>query len=512
MSPNDYAKYRDSLDEILMTEMEKLNIKIEQIIEKDSYKNLCPNLLHNTISRSIVNVNAKMPHSKFNKKLKPYWSRELSRLAKNKKHVEVAWKQAGKPRQNGDILWQNYKQAKREFRQELRRAKVEYELKNMNQIESSDGIDTRFYWYLVNKSRRTFQRKVKAVYDENGGLITETDQIREEWYMYFKELFQSKDDRLYDKMFQSQIETGLKAAYHNSLKNNQTSKLDKNFTVCELRKVNDKLKTKKASGFDNISAENIKFGGIFLHKCLLVLYNTIVQTEKMPKEMKRGILMPIPKENQDPLIKSNNRGITLISVFYKQFQSLLKMRYEHMMDNCIADIQGAGRKNISCINTALMLRETIAHQREKNKDVFVAFLDVKKAFDTVWTDGLLYKLFSTIPDGKLCRIFMEMFDEVECAVQIACKCSKWFVTHHGIQQGAPLSLWFYSIFTNDLIVNLIESDLGAKIGPFNITCPTYADDMAIVTTNHSRMQMLLKMFLNIVKGGNINTMPKKVEY
>ena len=33
---------------------------------------------------------------------------------------------------------------------------------------------------------------------------------------------------------------------------------------------------------------------------------------------------------------------------------------------------------------------------ERGSKVFGCFLDVKKAFDTVWIDGLLFKLFSDL--------------------------------------------------------------------------------------------------------------------
>ena len=40
--------------------------------------------------------------------------------------------------------------------------------------------------------------------------------------------------------------------------------------------------------------------------------------------------------------------------------------------------------------------EAINHIKEKEGKVFACFLDVRKAFDTVWIDGLLYKLFSEL--------------------------------------------------------------------------------------------------------------------
>ena len=48
---------------------------------------------------------------------------------------------------------------------------------------------------------------------------------------------------------------------------------------------------------------------------------------------------------------------------------------------------------LSSLHSAFVLQESIANLRESNKKAFVALLDVRKAFDTVWHNGLFFKLF-----------------------------------------------------------------------------------------------------------------------
>ena len=38
----------------------------------------------------------------------------------------------------------------------------------------------------------------------------------------------------------------------------------------------------------------------------------------------------------------------------------------------------------------------VNHMLERGSKMFSCFLDVRKAFDTVWIDGLMYKLFSDL--------------------------------------------------------------------------------------------------------------------
>ena len=47
------------------------------------------------------------------------------------------------------------------------------------------------------------------------------------------------------------------------------------------------------------------------------------------------------------------------------------------------------REGVGCIEASFTILETINHMLERGSKVFSCFLDVRKAFDTVWIDGLL---------------------------------------------------------------------------------------------------------------------------
>ena len=74
-------------------------------------------------------------------------------------------------------------------------------------------------------------------------------------------------------------------------------------------------------------------------------------------------------------------------------------------------VQGVAQKACSSLHSSLLLQETITQNRVNGQTVFVAFLGTRKAFDTVWIDGLLYKLYQKDIDSKLCRIIRGCYSD-----------------------------------------------------------------------------------------------------
>ena len=61
-----------------------------------------------------------------------------------------------------------------------------------------------------------------------------------------------------------------------------------------------------------------------------------------------------------------------------------------------SELQFGFSEGVGCIEASFTILETINHVLEQGSKVFSCFLDVRKAFDTVWIEGLPFKLFSEI--------------------------------------------------------------------------------------------------------------------
>ena len=127
------------------------------------------------------------------KSLKPYWDSTLTELNRQSKQARLQWINAGKPRNATDPIYIQYKDAKRMFRAQQRRCVTQYEIDEMQEIEKCQDIGQRYFWYIVNK----YRRQTKCTYpiqDDNGNILINENEIRNEWTSYYKDLYSWDQD------------------------------------------------------------------------------------------------------------------------------------------------------------------------------------------------------------------------------------------------------------------------------------------------------------------------------
>jgi len=91
----------------------------------------------------------------------------------------------------------------------------------------------------------------------------------------------------------------------------------------------DSIKRGKAAGADNLTAEHILYShpSIVIH--LRRLFNLILKYSYVPAKFGSGIIIPLVKDhNGDVCNVDNYRGITLISVISRIFESCLLSKCE----------------------------------------------------------------------------------------------------------------------------------------------------------------------------------------
>lgn len=136
---------------------------------------------------------------------------------------------------------------------------------------------------------------------------------------------------------------------------------------------------------------------------------------------------------------------------------------------------------ISCLETALVLHEAIAYNTSRGSPVYSGLMDVKKAFDTMWLNGLFVKLHDKGCDKKLWWVLRDAYDDFQCCIAVAGGISDWFLPKQGVHQGDVFSMGLHSFFIDDLLIELRGQRRGGGIGPIQVLTPTFADDLTMVT-------------------------------
>ena len=223
------------------------------------------------------------------------------------------------------------------------------------------------------------------------------------------------------------------------------------------------------------------------------MLNSIINQEDVPSLLKKGLLVPIPKHGKDSSLKDNNRGITLLPLFYKLLEKVIIEREKSWFaqENVIDKIQSAGKENLSCLHTSLLVQEAVAYNLNRGNSVHGAGLDARKAFDTVWVNGLLYKLHKAGFNCTAWKLIKSSYSEFQCAVLLYGVSGRWFSPLRGVHQGAPLSMLLYVFYMNDLIRELECSNRGIIIVDMNVTSPAHADDVFLLALYKVNMNCLL---------------------
>ena len=95
------------------------------------------------------------------------------------------------------------------------------------------------------------------------------------------------------------------------------------------------------------------------------------------------------------------------------------------------------------------LNEIVQGRLREDKKTYAFFSDIPKAYNSVWRDGLWYKLWDMGVKGRMGRIIKKMYESSKPAVLLEEKLDT-FKIEQGVAQGCSLS-HIFSVFINDLI-------------------------------------------------------------
>ena len=193
---------------------------------------------------------------------------------------------------------------------------------------------------------------------------------------------------------------------------------------------------------------------------LRVIFQNILVTSKYPDMWKLANVTPIFKKGDKQLIK-NYRPISLLPICGKAFEKIVfNNLYRYLnANNLITKNQSGFRPGDSTTNQLLYLVNEIheAFEDSKSLEVRAVFLDIAKAFDKVWHNGLLFKLKQNGISGGLLKFFENYLHNRKQRVIINGYQSDNSLIESGVPQGSVLGPLLFLIYINDLEKNITSN-------------------------------------------------------
>ena len=208
-----------------------------------------------------------------------------------------------------------------------------------------------------------------------------------------------------------------------------------------------------------IDYEHIRFGGPSLWQHLFHLYQAFFLNHSVSADLKTGIILPRFKGKGAKANNNDNyRGITMFPTLTKIYDMILLDRLEKFAgENAyFSNLQFGFQEGVGCLEASLTILEQLIVCL-KGVTLFACFLYVHKAFDTVWIDGLLYKLFSELGvKGRMWLAVKDLCTDVKSQVLCEGVLSRKFSVSQGTGQGRMFAPFMYRVYINNLLCELSD--------------------------------------------------------
>jgi len=241
--------------------------------------------------------------------------------------------------------------------------------------------------------------------------------------------------------------------------NTELSLSEVNFSQADITVILAKLQPDKAHGHDGLTARILKNLSDTISLPLLIIFKNCISQGYFPKKWKMANVVPIFKKNEKNLIK-NYRPVSLLPLLGKILERLIFINlYPYIFNNKFIDDRQSGyRRGDSTVKQLLSITHEIYKAFDDSKELRAVFLDISKAFDKVWIDGLIFKLKRIGINGTMLQMLTSFLSERKQRVTLDGVVSDWVDLEAGVPQGSLLGPILFLVYIND-IAEVVDSDI-----------------------------------------------------
>jgi exonuclease III len=382
-----------------------------------------------------------------------------------------------------------YRQLYKQVRKEIRKAKetwIEEECREAEEIlRRHDSFN--FHKKLKQMTGTGRKRTLASLYAEDG-LVVDTEELRQYWKKYAEALFQDEINT---------FSVGADISGPEILEE-------------EVAKARRNMKNGKAPGDDQITVELI---GCVSIKLITKLFNRIYNSGKIPEDWLKSTFITLPKKT---ITKTGDdyRLISLMSHMLKLFLRVIHARLYSKCEEISGDSQYGFKKGLGCREAIFGLKMCMQKCYDMRKNLFICFVDYRKAFDTIKHAPLMKLLKEVGVDGKDLRIINNLYKDQYAQVRLGDNTTtEAFKIRKGVRQGCILSPMLFNMYLERIFQIALEgSEIGLKVNGLPISNLRYADDTALLAESIEDLQELVNRIDTIGREWGLSINVEKTKY
>ena len=224
------------------------------------------------------------------------------------------------------------------------------------------------------------------------------------------------------------------------------------------------------------------------------LFNIWMYLGCQPSGLHLGYTTLVPKvAGTDQPAK--HRPITVQSILVRIFHRVLAGRLETA---CPVDERQKGFRPGDGLAQNLKILESILQEAQdvrKPRNLFLCFLDVRKAFDSVSHESLILACRRAgVPEPLVCYI-ESIYREAKIALRVGGQLSEIIRVLQGVKQGDPLSSVLFNLVIDWAVAGL-DRNIAASLCKQQISYLAFADDMVLFSKTREGLQRQAEHFVS----------------
>lgn len=258
----------------------------------------------------------------------------------------------------------------------------------------------------------------------------------------------------------------------------------------EVTKAINSQKLEKAPGPDKIPNEMLKGTSEEISPVLAKLFNEILQTRQIPEEWTECHIILLHKKGPRDDI-GNYRPISLISNIYKVFAKVILERITLTLNENQPVEQAGFRKDFSTIDHIHTIKQLIQKYNEYNKQIYLAFIDYSKAFDSLRHQHIWRSLEQQGVQSNYIEILKSLYRSSRASIKLE-STGESFPIQKGVRQGDPLSPTLFNAVLEHIFRQLNWGHLGLNINGARLNHLRFADDLVLLEENPAAIQQMMQ--------------------